>query len=89
MSGTHNAPTARGATQALRLPRMRGQSPDAIQVNAAMDLIERADASNVKTLMQPTFPGVVLLSPSRIGFLLTVTDAGALVVTQLPPTRPF
>jgi hypothetical protein len=88
MSGTHNAPTARG-TQALRLPRTRGQSPDAIAVNSAMDLIERADASNVKTLMQPAFPGVVLLSPSRIGFLLTVTDAGALVVTQLPPTRPF
>jgi hypothetical protein len=54
-----------------------------------MDLIERADATNVKALAQPTFPGVVLLSPSRIGFLLTVTDAGALVVTQLPPTRQF
>jgi hypothetical protein len=89
MSGTHNAPTARGATQALRLPRVRGQSPDSIQVNAAMDLIERADASSVKTGQQPTFPGVVLLSPSRIGYLLSVNDAGALVVTQLPPTRNY
>lgn len=87
-SGTHSAPVARG-TQPLRLPRVRGQSPDAIQINAAMDLIERADATNVKALEQPTFPGVVLLSPSRIGYLLTVNDAGALVVTQLPPTRQY
>jgi hypothetical protein len=89
MSGTHNAPAVRG-TQALKLPRMRGQSPDAIQLNAALDLIERADATNVKALEQPTFPGIVLLSsPGRIGYLLTVNDAGALVVTQLPPTRQF
>ena len=89
MSGTHSAPVIRG-TQTLRMPRVRGQNPDSIAVNAAFDLIERADAANVKTGEQPTFPGIVLLSsPGRIGFLLTVDDAGVLQVTQLPATRPF
>lgn len=89
MSGIHSAPVARG-TQPLRLPRVRGQSPDAVQINAAMDQIERADATNVKALQQATFPGVVLLSsPGRIGFLLTVDDAGVLHTTQLPATRQF
>jgi hypothetical protein len=88
MSGTH-APAVRSAALTLRLPRARGLDQGSQAINAAFDLIERADANNVKTGQQSTFPGIVLLSPSQIGFLLTVTDAGALVVTQLPPTRPF
>jgi hypothetical protein len=87
MSGTHS-PAARGTT-ALRLPRAPGLDPGSVAINTALDLIERADAANVKTGQQPAFPSVVLLSPSRIGYLLTVDDAGVLHTTQLPATRPY
>jgi hypothetical protein len=82
--------SSRGRTTPLRLPRAPPQRDAATQaLNTGFDLLERADAASVKAGQQPTFPGVVLLSPSNIGFLLTVSDAGALVVTQLPATRPF
>jgi hypothetical protein len=88
MSGTR-APAGRGATLALRLPRV-GARYDAALLNTALDLTERADATNVKTGQQPAFAGIILLSaPSQIGYLLTIDDAGALHVEQLPAQRQF
>jgi hypothetical protein len=88
MSGTR-APAGRGATLALRLPRVIERYDPAL-LNSALDLIERADATSVKTGQQPTFASVVLLSsPSQIAYLLTVDDAGALLVEQLPARRTF
>jgi hypothetical protein len=91
MSGSH-APPTRGISSPLRLPRVPASqwNETNVAINAAFDLLERADTASVKAGQQPTFPGIVLLSsPGRIGFLLTVSDAGALQITQLPPTRPF
>jgi hypothetical protein len=88
MSGAR-APAGRGATLALRLPRV-GARYDPELLNTALDLTERADATSVKTGQQPAFAGLVLLSsPSQIGYLLTVDDAGALHVEQLPAQRTF
>jgi hypothetical protein len=87
MSGTR-APAGRG-TLTLRLPRVDARYDPAL-LNTALDLTERADGTNVKHGQQPTFPGIVLLSsPGRIGYLLTVDDAGSLHVEQLPAQRTF
>lgn len=88
MSGA--APSTRGITTTLKLPRVPARRDDtSLAINTGFDMIERADGTSVKSGQQPSFPGIVLLSPSRIGYLVTVTDAGALQVTQLPATRPY
>lgn len=86
MSG--RAPAARGGALALRLPRVTARY-DPTQINTAFDLLERADAQSVKVQQQPGFPSIVLLSPTHIAYLLTVTDDGQLEVAQMPPTRPY
>jgi len=85
MSGaSRSAPAARGTVQ-LRLPRMTERA-DATLINAAFDMLERADAQDIKTGQTPVFGAVILISrPGGIAYQLTVADNGAVTVTPVPP----
>jgi hypothetical protein len=69
----------------LQLPRAREPAVDRVLFNNACDMLERADAANVKAGGTPAHNAIILISrPGNIAWQLTVSDAGALSVSQVP-----
>jgi hypothetical protein len=69
---------------AVRLPRLPGGLPGAEIINGAFTMLENADTQNVKRNLESPFPSLMLQAPNGSTYRMSVDNAGALVLVQVP-----
>ena len=75
--------TVRPVASSLRLPRANIGVVKASDFDNAMQMIERADAVDVKLGQTPTFPAVILVASDGSTWRLVVEPGGALATTPV------
>jgi len=78
------AMSVRPAAATLRLPRAGASVALGRDFDAAMEMLERADARNVKTETTPSLPAVILTASDGSSWRLVVDPGGALRTVAVP-----
>jgi hypothetical protein len=68
----------------VKLPRLPSNLPGAEIINGAYTLLETADSQNVKRNLEAPFPAIMLQAPNGSTYRMSVDNAGALVLVQVP-----
>lgn len=76
--------SVRPAAATLRLPRAGASVALGRDFDAAMEMLERADARNVKTETTPNLPAVILTASDGSSWRLVVDPGGALRTVAVP-----